>query len=126
MGPLIALPTDDTPYVPSAPVQIGTSGPRHGVPEVGSWQALIMMLAAAIVLGTVVLMFAVRQRMRVLERRRVRRMAEAAAAMGQYESLTELGGVTLAPSGATHPRATAHHTSHHTRHAKPRSPERVP
>lgn len=121
MGSLIALATDDTPHVPSAPVQIGTPGPRHGVSEVGSWQWLIVMLAAAIVLGTVVLMFAVRQRTRALKRRRVHRMAEAAAAPAQYESLGslgELGEVRITPLAPMAP--------HHTRYAKPRSPERVP
>jgi hypothetical protein len=80
LGLPAGLAGDSTPYVPSAPVQIGTSGrPHHSVSEVGSWQMLIAMFAVVIILGAVVLMFAVRQRTRVLKRRRVRRMAEAPA-----------------------------------------------
>jgi hypothetical protein len=108
LGLPAGLAADSTPYVPSAPVQIGTSGPRHGVPEVGSWQALIAMFAVVIVVGAAVLMFAVRQRTRVLERRRVRRMAEAVAALAEYESLSELGGNAPVPAvRPTPPRTTA-------------------
>ena len=108
LGRPAGLAGDGTPYVPSAPVQIGTSGrPHHRVSEVGSWQALIAMFAVVILLGAVVLMFAVRQRTRVLARRRVRRMAEAAAALAEYESLSELGGGTLTvPALAAPPRTT--------------------
>ena len=102
MGSLIAGMLADTPYVPSTPVQIGTSGTHHSVPEAGSWQVLIAMLAAVILVGAAVLMFAVRQRTLLLERRRVRRMAETVT-----------------------PHATPHDTGHGTGHDKPPSPGRV-
>lgn len=85
MASLIAIAgtasTDSTstPYVPSAPVQIGTPGPHHWVHETGSWQVLVVMFALVLALGAAVLMFAVRERTRVLRRRAVRRMGEAAA-----------------------------------------------
>jgi|GEM_PF-2897667 len=109
LGLPAGLAGDGTPYTPSTPVQIGTPGrTHHAVTEVGSWQTLITMFAVVVVLGAAVLMYVVRQRTRVLRRRRVRRMAEAAAAPAEYEGL-----------------ATAHHTPHHTRHAGPPDPERV-
>lgn len=89
---LAGFATDNTPHVPSAPVQIGTSGPRHGVAEAGAWQALIVMFGLVIILGTAVLMYAVRQRTGLLERRRVRRMAAAVALMG------DVGGGLDAPA----------------------------
>jgi hypothetical protein len=112
LGLPAGLAGDGTPYVPSAPVQIGTSGrAHHNVSEVGSWQTLIAMFAVVILLGAVVLMFAVRQRTRVLKRRRVRRMAEAVAALAEYESLSELGNGTLAaPALAAPPRTTSRTT----------------
>lgn len=69
MGSLVA----GTPYVPSAPVQIGTPGKHNLISEAGSWQALLLMFVAVLVLGAAVLMFAVQQRTRVLKRRRIRR-----------------------------------------------------
>ncbi|MFL6115821.1 MAG: hypothetical protein ACJ786_31400 [Catenulispora sp.] len=60
------------------PVQIGsTHAVHHGYAEIGSWQSLILMFIAAIVVGAVVLLYVVGQRGKVLERRRLRRMAEA-------------------------------------------------
>ena len=119
LGLPVGLAGDGTPYVPSAPVQIGTSKARHAPPEVGSWQLLITMFAAVVVLGAVVLLFAVRQRTRVLRRRRVRRMAEAVATLARYESLSELGdgapaalGVpAFAPSGRAAPPRTTPRTA---------------
>ena len=93
------LAGDNTPYVPSTPVQIGTPGPRHGFSEAGSWQVLIVMLALVLFVGAAVLMFAVRERARVLERRRVRRMSEGAA--------TEIPTATLMLTASAAPRATA-------------------
>jgi hypothetical protein len=86
LGPargLLGLAGDSTPYVPSAPVEIGTSGPHHGVAEAGSWQALIVMFGVVIVIGAAVLLYAVRQRAGLLDRRRVRRMADARIARAQ-------------------------------------------
>jgi len=68
---------DDVPAVPSIPVQIGTHGTRHGHPQAASWQMLILMFVALIVLGTAVLLYVVRQRRKIVARRRMRRMAEA-------------------------------------------------
>lgn len=107
------LAGDAAPYVPSAPVQIGTSGQHRGVGEAGSWQALLMMFAVVLILGTAVLMFAVRQRTRLLRRRRVRRMGEAAALMA------------ATAEGDSHHPHPALATAHHTRHTGPPSPERV-
>ena len=96
---VVGLAGDTAPYVPSAPVQIGTSGPRHGVAEAGSWQALLVMFGLMLVLGTAVLMYAVRQRTRVLERRRVRRMGEAVALMAAMADAGVDGeGVAVAAS----------------------------
>jgi hypothetical protein len=67
----------DVPAVPSIPVQIGTGGPHHGHPQAASWQMLILMFVALTLVGTAVLLFVVRQRRKAVERRRVRRMAEA-------------------------------------------------
>ena len=112
LGRPAGLAGDNTPYAPSAPVQIGTSGrPHHGVSEVGSWQTLIAMFTVAILLGAVVLMFAVRQRTRVLTRRRVRRMAEAVATPAEYESLGELGGGTLTGPALASPSRTTSRTT---------------
>src|SRR2546423_658234 len=73
------LRADDAPNVPSVPVQIGTPGVvYHGHNEIGSRQSLILMFIAAIVVGAIVLLHVVRQRGKVLERRRQSRMAEAA------------------------------------------------
>lgn len=85
LGHVVGLAGDATPYVPSAPVQIGTSGPRRGVAEAGSWQGLIVMFGLVLAIGAAVLMYAVRQRTRVLERRRVRRMAATVALMGDAD-----------------------------------------
>ena len=94
LGPargLLGLAGDSTPYVPSAPVEIGTPGPHHGVAEGGSWQGLIIMFGLVIVIGAAVLMYAVRQRARLLERRRVRRMADARMAEGSVAALVQIG-----------------------------------
>lgn len=77
LGPPSGLAGDTAPYVPSAPVEIGTPGMRHGPAEIGSWQGLMVMFAVVLALGAVVLMYVVRQRTRLLARRRVRRMAQA-------------------------------------------------
>ena len=108
MGSLIArtllgLAGDNTPFAPSTPVEVGTSGTHHSVADTNSWQILIIMLFLVVVIGAAVLMYTVRQRSRLLERRRARRMAEAHAI-------------------AHH---AAHHTPHHTRPARPPGPERV-
>jgi hypothetical protein len=73
---------DGSPNAPSTPVEIGTSGTHHSRSQIGSWQDLFLMLAVVIAIGTVVLLFVVRQRVGLLERRRLRRMAEAAARTG--------------------------------------------
>jgi hypothetical protein len=99
---LSGLIGDATPKVPSTPVEIGTSGPRHNVSEAGSWQVLITMFALVLVLGAAVLMYAVRQRARVLERRRVRRMGEAVAlvaAMGEAGGRAESAVIPVTISG---------------------------
>lgn len=109
MGSLIAGVFDDTPYVPSAPVEIGTSGPHHGVAEAGSWQVLIIMFGLVVLVGAAVLMYVVRQRTRLLERRRVRRMAEAQAAWAAQEAAR----AALADTAAQGPRVTkTTHTPH--------------
>jgi len=72
------LPGDGTPYTPSSPVQIGTPGAHHGSAEVGSWQGLVLMLVLVLLVGGVILAYVAGQRARLLRRRRVRRMAEAA------------------------------------------------
>lgn len=110
------LGADGAPSTPSTPVQIGTPGARHGRPEMGSWQMLILMFISAIVLGTLVLMYVVRQRGKVLARRRVRRMAE-------YARLVE-ADVGSSPA----PRPKSHHphaTPHHIRRARTPRRERV-
>ncbi|MEY9930079.1 hypothetical protein ABH926_004721 [Catenulispora sp. GP43] len=117
------LAGDTTPYVPSAPVQIGTSGPRHGAAEAGSWQGLLAMFALVLVLGAAVLLYVVRQRTRVLARRRVRRMGEAAALMAELEAELAAGldagldaemetqpATRLAPQLETAPPHTTHAT----------------
>ncbi|WP_194916196.1 hypothetical protein [Catenulispora rubra] len=115
LGPvrgLVGLAGDNTPYVPSAPVEIGTPGPHHGVAEAGSWQGLIIMFGLVIVIGAAVLMYAVRQRTRLLERRRVRRMAEgpasALARIAQIAPAAKLTRATHAPHvvHAPHPVRT--------------------
>jgi hypothetical protein len=112
---LSRVATDNTPYVPSAPVQIGTSGAHHSSSsQITLWRDLIMMMAAVIVIGTVVLLYVVRQRTRLLERRRLRRMAEAAAQMGDSGGDGGRGSVGAAapgwgenPAAAPAPPATA-------------------
>lgn len=121
LGLPAGLAGDGTPYTPSAPVQIGTSGRTHrAVAEAGSWQTLITMFAAVTVLGAVVLMYVVRQRTRVLRRRRLRRMAEAAAAPAEYEGLATAHHIPHYT-----PHYSPHHTPQRTRHAEPPDPERV-
>lgn len=72
-----AIRGGDPPGTPSGPVEIGTGGTHRSHAEIGSWQMLILMFVSAVVIGTAVLVYVVRQRRRVLERRRLRRMAEA-------------------------------------------------
>ncbi|MEZ0115919.1 hypothetical protein ABH920_009961 [Catenulispora sp. EB89] len=127
LGPargLLGLAGDNTPYVPSAPVEIGTPGPHHGVAEAGSWQGLIIMFGLVIVLGAAVLMYAVRQRARLLERRRVRRMADARMAQAQVADGLVFGPVPdlaqIAPAAKlTHATHTPHvvHAPHPVRTA---------
>lgn len=121
MGSLIAgVPTvlgahaglvGDAPNVPSAPVEIGTSGTRQAVSEVGSWQVLLLMFVGVLVLGAVVLMYAVRQRARLVERRRVRRMGDVAAwvaAMGDPTAAASAAASTSASVGpSVSPSASA-------------------
>ncbi|GAA1968721.1 hypothetical protein [Catenulispora subtropica] len=90
---------DGGPNAPSVPVDIGTPGARHGHAEIGSWRMLIVMIISTIVIGTAVLMYVVRQRHRLLERRRLRRMAEAATSAG------------MAPRPETPPETQASSTS---------------
>src|SRR5689334_10566634 len=85
LGMPAGLVGDTTPYVPSTPVEIGTSGVHHNMGEARSWQVLLVMFAVVLGLGTAVLLYAVRQRTRVLERRRVRRMGETAALMAAMD-----------------------------------------
>jgi hypothetical protein len=107
------LAGDSVPGVPSAPVQIGTPKAHHRVAEAGSWQILLLMLVAVLVLGAAVLLVAVRQRTRVLKRRRVRRTSEAAV---PFTALTP----TVSPSSRTAPA-----TGDDGRRAEPPGPERV-
>ncbi|MEY9906586.1 hypothetical protein ABIA35_002806 [Catenulispora sp. MAP12-49] len=100
------LAGDTTPYVPSAPVQIGTSTPRHGAAEAGAWQVLLVLFALVLVLGAAVLMYVVRQRTRVLDRRRVRRMGEAAALMAEMEAMEGEAAVAATLTPTTPPRTT--------------------
>jgi hypothetical protein len=94
----------DAPDVPSTPVEIGTSGTRRAASEVGSWQVLLLMFVAVLVLGAVVLMYAARQRARLVERRRVRRMGDVAAwvaAMGDPTAAASVAASTSASSSAS-------------------------
>jgi len=131
LGPargLLGLAGDSTPYVPSAPVEIGTSGPHHGVAEGGSWQALIIMFGLVIVIGAAVLMHAVRQRARLLERRRVRRMVEAQMAETQMAEAATAALAQIAPAAKlTHATHAPHivHTPHPVRTA-PTPPRTTP
>ena len=126
LGPargLLGLAGDNTPYVPSAPVEIGTPGPHHGVAEAGSWQDLIVMFGLVIVIGAAVLMYAVRQRARLLERRRVRRMADARMAEGSTSDLAQIAAAAKL-THATHPPHIVH-TPHPVRTA-PAPPRTTP
>jgi hypothetical protein len=71
---LTAFADGDVPKVPSTPVEIGTGVTLHGHPQSGAWKILILMLVAAIVVGTVVLVYVVRQRRKHIERRQLRRL----------------------------------------------------
>ncbi|GAA2057771.1 hypothetical protein GCM10009839_79150 [Catenulispora yoronensis] len=104
-----AFVDDDDPGVPSGPVDIGTAGVHHARNEIGSWQTLILMFISVIVVGAVVLLYVVRQRGRLVERRRLRRMAEAAKSSGQgmSESLSESPGAEVAATAATAAAAAA-------------------
>ena len=101
---------DDTP---SGPVEIGTGVRHRHHAEIGSWQTLILMFVAAIGIGTAVLMYVVRQRRKLLERRRLRRLAEAA----HYAEPQR--------PAAARPDATATATAAAGSRAEPAGPERV-
>ena len=121
LGLPATLVGDTTPYVPSTPVQIGTSRPHHSISEVGSWQALLIMFCAVLLLGWAVLMVAVLQRTRLLARRRVRRMGEAVALMA---AKGDGNRDTSALTPPTSPRA-ASATAHRVRRDGPRRADRV-
>ena len=93
----------DVPAVPSVPVQIGTGGTRQGHPQAASWQMLILMFVALIVLGTVVLLYVVWQRRKIVERRRLRRMAEAPSVVITAEGAPESTDRDGAPSAEPNP-----------------------
>lgn len=108
---LPAGPAWNAPDVPSAPVEIGTSGTRQHVSEAGSWQVLLVMFVLALVLGAVVLMYAVRQRARLVARRRVRRMGDVAAWVAALEDAGGPAAATVTPTATrsepgTPPRPT--------------------
>jgi hypothetical protein len=63
----------------------------------------MVMFAVVLVLGTVVLMYVVRQRARLLERRRVRRMAQAAAQAAAFGVEVEFDTLTPPPPPRTTP-----------------------
>lgn len=109
----------DAPSVPSGPVEIGTKGAHPDHPEIGSWQALILMLTGMIVIGALVLLFVVRQRSKVLRRRRLRRMAEVARLAASYEIAADIEARAAAPPPPPHTSATLHHR------ARPSRPQRV-
>ncbi|NUP47146.1 MAG: hypothetical protein HOW97_07500 [Catenulispora sp.] len=104
---------DDAPHAPSSPVQIGTGGVvHHARSEIGSWQTLILMFVGVVVVGAAVLMYVVRQRRKLLERRRLRRMAEVARLVGSDPGPGPGGGVDASPSdGPSEGPLAAHDTS---------------
>jgi hypothetical protein len=123
------------PDVPSSPVQVGTGATPHRHTETASWRTLILMFISAIVVGTAVLMYVVRQRRRLLERRRLRRMADAArlAAAGAFAT-SDVGDsavspvVVAAPVGSPASDARPRHPAtvpHHTLHPRPPGRQRV-
>jgi hypothetical protein len=112
---------NDTPSGPSGPVEIGTGGTHHGHAEAGSWQTLILMFIAVILIGAAVLMYVVRQRRKLLERRRLRRIAEAARRADREPHADPSASASASPSPDPH-RATT--TSPRFR-SKPAGPERV-
>ena len=75
---MIGLFGDGSVWIPSVPVQIGDAGTVHHTDgQDAAWQALVLMLGLALILGSAVVIYVVVQRTRVLARRRAR----AASAM---------------------------------------------